>query len=139
AFRRATEIAPGFAKAHYNLGNALRATGKLDQAVAEYQRAVELDAGYALAHGALGQVLLEQGRFAEARAATRRCLELLPEGHPLRPDLARQLRQCERFAALDAKLPALLAGEIEPADTAERLALAQLCGQYRRRHAAAAR
>jgi hypothetical protein len=51
----------------------------------------------------------------------------------------RQLQQCERLLALDEKLPAVLNGETEPADAAERLALSQLCQQYKRRHAAATR
>jgi len=40
---------------------------------------------------------------------------------------------------LDHKLPAILRGEAEPADVSERLALADLCGRYKRLPAASAR
>jgi hypothetical protein len=40
---------------------------------------------------------------------------------------------------MDKKLPAVLGGEAAPADAAERIDLGQLCGQYKRLHAAAAR
>ena len=49
------------------------------------------------------------------------------------------MQRCERLVALDEKLSAFLAGEAEPADGAERLALAQLCQLHKHRHAAAAR
>ena len=39
AYRRAIEIAPGFAEAHGNLGNALKATGAAEDAVAAWRRA----------------------------------------------------------------------------------------------------
>jgi serine/threonine-protein kinase len=64
---------------------------------------------------------------------------LLPPNHPLRLAVTQQLRQCERLIALDEKLPALLKGEAKPADAAERLALAELCHQYKRLYAASAR
>jgi len=49
------------------------------------------------------------------------------------------VRQAERLVALDGKLPAVLKGEAQPADAAERVALAELCWRWKERHAAAAR
>jgi serine/threonine-protein kinase len=140
-YRKAIDLEPNGAAAdvHYGLGRALYFKNDLDGAIAEYRKAIDLDPKYASAHGALGQALLRQGRFAEARAPTRRCLELLPEGNPTRQVAAAQLQQCERLAPLEAKVPAVLGGQAEPAGAAERLALAQFCGQYKRLHAAAAR
>ena len=40
-------IAPDFAEARNNLGNALLATGDFRRAVFEYRRALEIDPGYA--------------------------------------------------------------------------------------------
>src|SRR5262249_4540276 len=82
--------------------------------------------------------LLQQGQFAEARQSTQRALDLLPDRDPLRQATARQLQQCEQLLALEEKLPALLKGDAQPADAAERLALAQLC-RGKQRYAAAAR
>jgi tetratricopeptide (TPR) repeat protein len=79
-----------------------------------------------------------QGRWAEARDATRRSLELMPQDHPLRAVVSRQLQQCERMLALEARLPAVLVGKERPAGGAECLEFAALClGD--KRYAASAR
>jgi serine/threonine-protein kinase len=138
-YKRAITIDPNDAKAHNNLGAALKAHGDLAGAIAEYRQATTLDPKHAGAHANLGQALLRQGRFTEAHAATGRALGLLPPTHPLRNGVTQQLRQCEQWQKLDAKLPAILNGDIKPADIGEQLALAQLCQQLKKRYAAAAR
>jgi Tfp pilus assembly protein PilF len=138
-YRRAIALDPKLALAHYNLGIALSDQGQLDDAIREYRRVLALDPKHAKAHGAIGVAFLKRGRFAEAQASTRRCLDLLPPHHPLRRPVAEQLRQCDRFLALDQKLPALLQGQAKPAGAAERLDLAQLCRQYKQLYAASAR
>jgi tetratricopeptide (TPR) repeat protein len=138
-FKKAIALDPKYAAAHSNLGLALKAKGDLKGAIAAYKQAISLDPKDASAHGALGQALLGKGRFAEARTATRKALDLLPPAHPLRNLATRQLRQCEHWLKLDARLPAVLQGDAEPADAREQLALAYLCQQYKQRYAAAAR
>jgi hypothetical protein len=49
------------------------------------------------------------------------------------------VRDAERLVALDRKLSAVLKGQGQPADAAERLAFAQLCQQYKKLPRAAAR
>jgi tetratricopeptide (TPR) repeat protein len=105
----------------------------LTGAIAAYQQAIALDPKSRHAHGALGQALLAQGRFAEARKATRRALQLLSPGHPLRNPVAQQPRQWEQWLKLDAKLPAFLKGEAQPANAAEQFALANLCQRHKKR------
>ena len=139
AYRRAIELDPKDAKAHSNLGIALYNKGEVEGAIAAFRQAISLDPKFALAHGALSEALLLQGRFAEAREATRRCLELLPEGEPLRRFASQQLRECERLAALDEKLPAVLAGRAEAAGAAELFDLAHFCWHHKHWHLAAAR
>jgi hypothetical protein len=51
---------------------------------------------------------------------------------------AQWVRQAERMAALEGKLPAFLKGQYQPRDAGERLALAGVC-QAKKLHAAAAR
>jgi serine/threonine-protein kinase len=139
-FREAVELDPKLALAHNNLGLALQVQGKVGEAIQEYRKAIELDPREARAHGALGQALLQQGDFPEALEATRRCRQLLPPQHPLREAFAQPLlRRCEAAMALSEKLPAILRGDARPADAAEALALAQLCQQFKKMHAAAAR
>jgi tetratricopeptide (TPR) repeat protein len=137
-FKKALDLNPRDATAHYNLGQALQAQGDLKGATACYTKALAFDPKYAQAHGALGQSLLAQGAFAEACAATQQALQLLPKGHPLRPLATRQLHECQHLLDLDARLTAIDKGD-QPKDTAEQLALADLCQRYKKRYAAAAR
>jgi tetratricopeptide (TPR) repeat protein len=139
AYRQAIELDPKLASAHYNLAHVLSDKGDVDGAIAAYGKAIEIAPDYAEAHCNLGHALRNQGRLVEA-------LEELRRGHALgsqRPGWpfpsADWVRQCERLVNLDRKLPAVLSGEAEPADATERLALGQLCGQYKRRYAAAVR
>jgi tetratricopeptide (TPR) repeat protein len=138
-FTKAIKLAPKDAKAHYNLGNALYAKGDLAGARASYKRALDLDPKHAPAHGALGQALLGQGAFKEARAATQEALQLLPPGDPLRPFVTQQLQACQRLLDLEGRLPALLAGDDQPADAVEELDLAVLCHRLKKRYRAAVR
>jgi serine/threonine-protein kinase len=138
-YHKAIDLDPKLAPAHNTLGNALKAQGKLSEAVQAFHKAIALDPRLAEAHGALGEALLQWGDFAEAGQATRRCLELLPPQHPLRRYVSRLLHSCEAALALSAKLPAILRGDARPANTAEALALAQLCQRYKQMHVAAAR
>jgi serine/threonine-protein kinase len=128
AFRRALDLDPRFVQAHTNLGLALASKGLADEAVAEYRRAIDLDPKAPKApYGLLGFALLQQGRFAEAREAFRHGLDLLPAKDRSQSWLTRQLRQAEKFLALEKKLPTVLRGERAPADAAECLDLAELC------------
>jgi tetratricopeptide (TPR) repeat protein len=138
-YTKALNLDPKYAHAHSNLGHVLQAQGDLKGAIACFQKAIALDPKLVQAHGALGRALLAQGDFKEARAATQQALKLLPEGHPLRPLANRQLQDCQRLMDLDARLTAILKGDDQPQDSAEQLALADLCRRYKKRYAAAAR
>jgi serine/threonine-protein kinase len=108
------------------------------EAEAAFRRATDLKPDFDLAHHNLGVALLRQARFDESAAALQRGADLLPVGHPRR-EQARQLQQqCQRYLALDARLPALLRGAEKPADAAERVEFAQLC-LLKKLYAAAAR
>jgi tetratricopeptide (TPR) repeat protein len=137
-FRKAINLDRNFAAAHYNLGIALMDKKHLDEAIAEFRKAIELNPKFVEAHGSLGQALLAKGRFAEAKISTQRALELLPEKHPLRPLVLRQLQWCNRLLALEEKLPEVLAGLVQPANNRERLDLIEVC-RLQSRHVAAAK
>jgi tetratricopeptide (TPR) repeat protein len=127
ACRQAIALQPNIAEAHYNLGTALYHQGKVGEAQASLRQAIDLKPAYAEAHFNLGLVLMDQAQFDEAASALKRAGELFPAAHPRR-ELAQQLqRQCARYAVLDARLPAVLAGKEKPAEAAERIEFAQLC------------
>ena len=69
---------PNDAKSQFNLGNALQAARKLDEAVACYRRAIELAPALKEARNNLGNTLKDLRRFDEAIDCLRRTLELNP-------------------------------------------------------------
>ena len=127
-YHRTLEIDPQFSLSRNNLGLSPRDADRLNEAIGHYEKALRLDPGLFRAHASLGQALLALGRFRDAEAATRRCLDRLPRDHELRANVLAQLRRCERLIALQDRLPAVLRGEERPADAAETLEFAELCG-----------
>src|SRR5262249_8158726 len=72
-------IKPDFAKPHSNLGNALSAQGKLDEAVAVHRAAISIKPDFAEAHSNLGSALAAQGKLDEAVAAYRQAIRIKPD------------------------------------------------------------
>ena len=127
AYKKVIELKPDLAEAHYSLGNVMDHLGKLAEAVAAYKKAIALKPDFAEAHCNLGKALQQQGHFADALAARKPGHELGSRQPNWRYPSAQWVREAERLVVLDAKLPRVLKGEVEPADVGERLALAQIC------------
>jgi tetratricopeptide (TPR) repeat protein len=64
---------------HYNLGTLLARTGRLDEAVGEYERALAGDASDVNARGNLAVVLVRQGKLDRAARELTRILDIDPE------------------------------------------------------------
>ncbi|HEY1725349.1 MAG TPA: tetratricopeptide repeat protein [Steroidobacteraceae bacterium] len=77
---------------HTNLGNALKARGRLDDAVAAYRRALALKPDHAAAHYNLGVVLEALGNLDEAAAAYARAVALNPKHTEAHNNLGNALR-----------------------------------------------
>ncbi len=110
--------------------------------------AYRVDSGYkesdfprnlGLARCKVGLTLQEQGRFAEAVSALRRGHELGSKDPHWDYPSARWVREAERLAGIEPRLPQLLKGEAQPADADEAFALAVYCQMHRQLYAAAAR
>src|SRR5262249_13990338 len=132
--REAIRLDPKDAKAHFNLGNALRARGDLEGALRSYREAIRVDPKDALPYGALGQTLLRQGHLRQARRPLRRCQQLLPPGDSHQRRTAQLLQQCQQGLDLLPRLEAVLQGQPAPADAHAKArlgALAQLPAQQR--------
>jgi tetratricopeptide (TPR) repeat protein len=138
-YREALRLKKEYPQAHYNLGNALKDKGHLDEAIAEYRQAIRLRKDYAKAHCNLGDLLLRQGKFQAAVEEIRVGHELGSRSSGWSYPSAQWLRNAERLAHLDGRLPALLKGHEQPMDAGERLALAQLCQLHKQLFVAAAR
>ena len=125
---------------HHNLGSALATKGQLDEAIAEYRKAIQFKEDYANAHCSLGMVLMNKGQFQQAADELRRGHELGSQRPNWGLPSALWLRNAERFAALNARLPTLLKGKEQAKDTEERLLLARLCNHPSKRfHVASTR
>jgi tetratricopeptide (TPR) repeat protein len=132
AYRMALGIKPHFPPAHVNLANVLSVQGRFVEAEESAREAVKLDDRLVEGHANLGIALREQGRFVEALKPFQRCEELLSKSPNAQASAANRTRQCQRLIALESKLPAILSGEIQPANTGECLEFAALCGRYKR-------
>jgi tetratricopeptide (TPR) repeat protein/SAM-dependent methyltransferase len=78
ALQKAAELLPDDAGTHNNLANALKALGRLDDAVASYGRALAIKPDFAEAHYNLGVALKGLGKIEGAAASYRRALEINP-------------------------------------------------------------
>jgi tetratricopeptide (TPR) repeat protein len=87
---------------HYNLGALLSATGRLDEAVVEYQHALDRDPADPDARSNLAAVFVKQGKLARATAELVRVLDIDPENANAHTNLGLVLAQqghLERAAA----------------------------------------
>jgi protein O-GlcNAc transferase len=78
---------------HNNLGNALKAQGKLQEAIACYQQALSHGPNYVEAHYNLGIALHGIGRLDEAVASYRRALHYRPEHAAANNNLGNALQE----------------------------------------------
>jgi len=76
--RKAIEINPDFAMAHFNLGTILQDLGKLKEAELSYREAIEINPDYAESYSNLGNILKDLGQLQEAELSTRKAIEINP-------------------------------------------------------------
>jgi len=77
--KKALEVQPDYAPAHYNLGFALYNKGDLEGAIAEYRTALRFQPDLGPAHNSLGAALDVKGDLDGAIAEYRRALRLRPD------------------------------------------------------------
>jgi serine/threonine-protein kinase len=168
SFERAVQLKPAFPLALANLGTTLLFQGELEKAVARFREAIQQQPKYIWAHNDLSVALRELGRLEESIKCCHAALKLNPrlphphlnlgralqlqgkfrealvalkEGNRLEPRFSHGkewLRACQRQVALEARLPALLAGKACPADADQQAAFGELCA-LTRLHGTAAR
>jgi tetratricopeptide (TPR) repeat protein len=122
AIRHGSDIA----EAHYDLGVTLAQRGEDEAAIAEYREAIRLKPDLAEAHCNLGALLRERGEYAESLAEYRRGHELGSKRPSWRYPSGRWVADAERLAALAERLPAVLKGNDQPNDDAERALFASI-------------
>ena len=75
----ALAVKPEYANAHYNLGNALKGLGRVEEAAASFQIAVEQNPESAEAHYSLGNMFQDLARLDEAVDCYRAALAIMPD------------------------------------------------------------
>jgi TolB-like protein/Tfp pilus assembly protein PilF len=75
-FKRAVELNPNYATAHYWYANLLDNTGRLEEAITEAKRAQEADPLSLVASAAAGHALSIAGRYDQAIEQVRKALEM---------------------------------------------------------------
>jgi len=137
-FRKAIALQPEQPRAHYHLGLAIGQQGQKLESIPHFRKAIELKPDYAAAYGNLGFALKGVGEFEEALAALKRSHDLSPPQHPGRQRMQSYIQRCQQQLELAGRLPAILKGEAQPKDAAERAEFATVCAA-KKRFAAAAR
>jgi len=69
---------PGSPVVHNNLGNALSAERKIEEAISHYKMAIKLKPDYAEAYSNLGNALLNKGRTSEAISHYKMAIKFKP-------------------------------------------------------------
>jgi len=70
---------PGFSVVHNNLGSALVAEGKNEEAISHYKMAIKIKPDYALPHGNLGLALVTERKNEEAISHYKMAIKLNPD------------------------------------------------------------
>jgi tetratricopeptide (TPR) repeat protein len=113
---------PENARAHNNLGLALSAAGRADEAMAEYRRAIALQPNHAFAHFNLATTLSAQGRLEEAVAHFRAALAADAGYVSARVNLGQALARLGRTEEAMAQYQAALATDPAAQDARTNLA-----------------
>ncbi len=124
--REEIRLHPDDAEASYHLGTLLQREGRGDDAIAELREAVRLEPSHPEALCNLGQALETQGLFEEALGYLRRGHEAGTKRGGWNYPSADWVAECERLAAGDRLLSAVLKGEARAEDNAKRALLAEV-------------
>jgi len=91
AFTLATRIAPGFAKAHNNLGVAYGRAGRIEDAARAYRNAIQADPQLPAPHANLAQIYMRKGQREKALKHSEKAVRLDPQNAHYRYFLGRTL------------------------------------------------
>jgi tetratricopeptide (TPR) repeat protein len=125
-YRKALELRPTYAMAHYNLGVAYLRKGQGDLAMAEYLSAISVKSSYAEPHNNLGNSLYRRGRIIEAMDQYRRAIALRPTYADAHVDLGTALMHQGQVDEAIAEFQKAIAIDPQLADARGNLGIAFL-------------
>ena len=88
---------PDFAEAHCNLGNALQQTGRIGEAIAQFEQALRIKPDFAGAHYNLGNAFLQEGKLGDAIGHYEQALRIKPDFADAHYNLGVALAQAGRM------------------------------------------
>jgi len=97
-YRRLLQTDPNHAEVYVNIGIALKARGRLDEAIACYKQAIYLKPQLVEAHYNLANLLKAQDRYAEAATSYSQAVSLKPDFYQAYYNLGNVMRSTERFS-----------------------------------------
>lgn len=97
-FKRAIEIAPDDAEAHFNLGTTFEELVRLNEARSAYEKAIALNNSFAEAHLNLGTTLEALGEISSAEESYKRAIAAKPDCAKALLNLGSLLRGLNRLA-----------------------------------------
>ena len=121
-FLQSVRLRPEVAASHYNLGNALLALHRNDEAERRFREALRIDERYGLAYQGLGLALGQMGRVDDGASSLEEAVRLLPASSDARYNLGVLRQQQGRFDA--ALVSYESAAAIEPMQADARYAAA---------------
>lgn len=120
-YRLALQDEPGYFIAHNNLGTALAALGRLDEALVEFGEVIRLKPDRAIGYAQAGRALHRMNRLDEAMQQYRQALEIDPYAFDAVSGLAAILAEQGKFADAEAQFRRAL--QIHPRHTNAQLGL----------------
>jgi tetratricopeptide (TPR) repeat protein len=93
----ATALRPENPGSFVDLGNALKAKGRVDEAIESYRKAIEINPKLAIAHNNLGLALSDNGQIDEAIASYRKGIEIDPTNAMVHYSLGNALKDKGRL------------------------------------------
>ena len=100
--RKAIELIPDYAIAHFNLGNIMIALGNSQEAKISYLKAIELNPNIQEAHLNLGSIFRDLGNLQAAEVSTRKAIELNPESEIAHSNLGTILMDLDNLQAAES-------------------------------------
>lgn len=97
ALKKAADLLPNDAEAHYNLGNFYYDKNQLTEAEISYRRAIQADSSLAQAHYNLGSVLKDRGLFDQAEDCYLKALKINPNNFAMHLNLAQMYYEHKHF------------------------------------------
>ncbi len=110
--RKAIELKPDFAEAHYNLGSILKDLDKLQEAELSTRKAINIKPNFTEAYNNLGSILKDLGKLQDAELSTRKAIQINPNFADAHYNLGSILRDLGKLQ--EAELSTRKAIEINP-------------------------